>query len=120
MAPAAMLVRDFGSELAGTMSRSRTGTPALARWAAMREPMAPAPRTAARRRSGMASCGWVFAATAVLMSFDSPDSKDARRFCAGGTVDESGGRILSGVVEGQAKADGRRRIDRDPLPPLFW
>ena len=33
---------------AGTMSSSRTGTPALAIWAAMPEPMTPAPITAAR------------------------------------------------------------------------
>ena len=36
--------------LAGsTMSRSSEGTPALAKCAAMREPMVPAPRTATRR-----------------------------------------------------------------------
>ncbi len=37
--------------LAGTMSSRRTGMPALARCAAMREPMVPAPSTAARRTS---------------------------------------------------------------------
>ena len=46
----------FTPSPAGTMSRSSTGMPALARWAAMREPMVPAPKTAARRtRSGKAS-----------------------------------------------------------------
>ena len=37
--------------LAGPRSRSSMGIPALARWAAMREPMVPAPSTAARRTS---------------------------------------------------------------------
>src|SRR5260370_31484842 len=46
-----MARRFFGVAPSGTMSRRRTGMPQLARWAAMREPMVPAPRTAALQTS---------------------------------------------------------------------
>jgi hypothetical protein len=46
---AASASRLRGPSPAGTISSSSVGMPALARWAAMREPMVPAPSTAARR-----------------------------------------------------------------------
>ena len=43
---AATLLREFAPASEGTMSSKRLGTPALAKWAAMRAPIVPAPRTA--------------------------------------------------------------------------
>src|SRR5436305_2719223 len=52
---AARLPSALDSDWLGTaMSSSRTCTPALAKWAAMRAPMVPAPKTATRRMNVMA------------------------------------------------------------------